>query len=183
MLKSNIVQSLLLIFLIFLLSCSSVQEEQSREYAQVMQKAREFYNEGKINEAVSVLENVPSDDGEYVEANILLGKLYLKIGDYRDSLKCFKRAVRIDTSNAFAFYYIGYLNQKLNKNNTAYYYYKKAIFIDRNLLDPAYNPLIVQNSFKNKLFIYIYQIEEDHLFSPVTDTYTFYDEKVIANIP
>lgn len=172
------------ILIICFCSCASVQEKSQKNPAQLLESAKTAYNEGNIDESINLLKQVSSkDETAYSEANILLGKLYLKLTDYKKSLGSFKKAVTTDPNNAFAIYYIGYLNQKINKFHTAYNYYKKAIFIDRNLLNARYNPLVVKNMFFRKLYIYIYTIEEDHLFSPITDSYSFYDENVIANLP
>ncbi len=172
------------LMLALMVSCSAASRQgQTGSSLQIIEEAREYYEEGDISQAMDVLRRVPSNDELYADANILLGKLYLKITDYSNSLRYFKKAAGSDRDNAFAWYYIGYLNQKMNRNKSAYKYYKKAIFIDRDLLNPAYNPLIVKNMFKNRLYIYIYSLEEDHLFSPVDDAYLFYDERVIARIP
>lgn len=175
----------IIVSLLFFISCAAVRYEIPDTSSQdLIVKAQTAYLDGNIDYAIALLNNVPSrDELEYINANILLGKLNMKLTDYHTALRHFRRVVRRDQDHAFSYYYIGFLNQKLRKNHTAYRYYKKAIFIDRDLLNPKYNPLVVQNPYTSQLYLYIYQIEEDHLFSPIKEVESFYDEGVIARIP
>lgn len=174
----------LMAIMYMLISCSAIKDSHENSTMLIQEARTAFLEHNDINASLRLLRKVRGRDSEnFREANILAGKLHMKQTNYKRALRHFKRASRADRSCGFAKYYIAYMYQKLQKPQTAYKYYKRSIFLDRDLLNPEYNPLVVQNIFTERLYIYIYTIEEDHLFSPIEDSFSFYDERVIARIP
>lgn len=91
---NNFVRATFLGVSIALAGCSA-----DRTVVEYMAAANDLYSSGNLKGATIELKNALKKDSNYGEARILLGKVYLEMGDGRSALKEFEKAKEIEPTN------------------------------------------------------------------------------------
>ena len=89
----NVFRTLLSLLLILSFITASASED-----SQYLDDAREYIKDGKTDAAVIQLKNALQKNPENVEARLLLGKIYIQVGDGASAEKELDRAVRLKAS-------------------------------------------------------------------------------------
>ena len=94
---------------------------------QIMQQARLVLNEGKLEEAKILFQNILQVQPTHYKAHINLGAILLKLGKLDEAEISFKKVIEFKPEFAVAHYNLGVTQEKLSRFNEAEISYKKAI--------------------------------------------------------
>ncbi|MBI3448717.1 MAG: tetratricopeptide repeat protein [Acidobacteria bacterium] len=99
-----------------------------------------------MDEAIDEYRKAIDIDGESATAWNNLGTAYHKLGKLSASKSAFERATRIDPRYALAWYGIGTIFDEQGDYDRAVDMYLKAVSLKPDLLDPAVNPQVINNT-------------------------------------
>jgi len=104
--------------------------QQGSEEVFGIQKAKEFYQLGRITEAVQALENVLMVNPKNVESVSLLAIIRASEGDVDSAIKLFKKATVISPKNAMVHFNLGRALDDAGMTDEAIVSYKRSLKID-----------------------------------------------------
>lgn len=117
------------IFLIFMVSCATLDKESSMQYSEGRYKIGVgYYSEGKVQMAFVEFQHAIEFNPQNKEALNGIGIIYLL--DFDETLKAidfFQRAVKVDPDYSDAYNNLGYAHAKIGKFEAAIPFYKKAV--------------------------------------------------------
>ncbi len=88
-----------------------------------------FIKNKKFDEALKLLNNSGTQNYTEKQYNFLKGFLYLNLNDYKNAIKYFDLAVKIDNKNPTFYFYRGLTFSKINDYQRAIEDYEKIIFL------------------------------------------------------
>jgi len=94
----------------------------------LIKKAHIYISKGDYNTAFEILRQVKDSDG--YEVNLLKGLALFKKGKYHEALKYYKKASELNPWDPDVYAFVGEVYEKINLNETAKKFYKKALEID-----------------------------------------------------
>jgi len=95
-----------------------------------IESAEKFFNAGKYDEAVDILEEITEKEPSNTKAWTLLGNSYLTLGKNKKAIKSYNNAIRIDAKNEEAFLGLGHAYSAMRDHSKAIAAYKNAIEIN-----------------------------------------------------
>ncbi len=106
------------------LSAGDSQREEARIHAQ---KAGEFIKENNWSSALEEAKKSVKADSKYPEGHLLLGIIYVKLGELDNAEKQLKNTMDLNSDIAEAYTYMGKVYYYRDKLDKALEYYKKAV--------------------------------------------------------
>ncbi|MGA1846734.1 tetratricopeptide repeat protein [Deferribacter abyssi] len=105
----------------------------------------------KYDEALSVFKSLENSKNELIKATVLkqIAAIYFDKKEYEKSLKYFKKVLEIKKDDLQAYYFAGFLSEALNKDNDAIVFYKKALEIDSDYVQPKKRLSIIYTKRKD----------------------------------
>ena len=94
---------------------------------QITQQAKLLLNEGKLEEAKILFQNILQLQPSHYRAHTNIGAILLKLGKLDEAEVSFKKAIEFKPEFAIAHYNLGVTQEKLSRFNEAEISYKKAI--------------------------------------------------------
>ncbi len=115
---------LAIMFPFIALSGEDSQREKARVHAQ---KAGEYIKENNWSSALDEAKKSIKSDNKYPEGYLLLGIIYVKLGELDNAEKQLKKAIELNPDIAEAYTYMGKVYYYRDKLDKALEYYKKAV--------------------------------------------------------
>ena len=106
------------------LSAGDAQREEARVHAQ---KAGEYIKENNWSSALEEAKKSVKSDSKYPEGHLLLGIVYVKLGELDNAEKQLKSAMDLNPDIAESYTYMGKVYYYRDKLDKALEYYKKAV--------------------------------------------------------
>jgi tetratricopeptide (TPR) repeat protein len=94
---------------------------------QIIQQAKLALNEGKLEEAKSLFQNILQIQPSHYKAHTNIGAILLKLDKFNEAEASFKKAIEFKPEFEIAYYNLGVTQEKLSRFNEAEKSYKKAI--------------------------------------------------------
>lgn len=92
-----------------------------------------------IDEAISAYETLLATDGDHVEANVNLGRLFHESGDFRRAEAHYRRAIGVDPSSAVAWFNLGVVQEDSDRVDEAIASYERSIELDATSEEALFN--------------------------------------------
>ena len=105
----------------------------------IIQQAKLALNEGKLEEAKSLFQNILQIQPSHYKTHTNIGAILLKLGKIDEAEASFKKAIEFKPEFEIAYYNLGITQEKLNKFNEAEISYKKAIEIKLDYFEAHIN--------------------------------------------
>ena len=121
----------------------------------IIQQAKLALNEGRLEEAKSLFQNILLAQPSHYKAHTNLGALLIKLGKIEEAEISFKKAIEINPKFAVAHYNLGVAQEKLNKFDEAEMSYKKAVEFKGDYIEAQNNLNMILR--QNKLLLNIEQ--------------------------
>jgi len=121
-------------------------------------KLYELINNGRIDEAIKLLNKICRANEYDDEEWLLFGNLYGQQGKYHKALNCFEKAVKARPENDQAHFMSGFASQHLGQHAKAIKDYQAAIQLNSSHFDARYNlgsSLLLLNKYKEALEVSI----------------------------
>ena len=96
---------------------------------QIIQQAKLALNEGKLEEAKSLFQNILQIQPSHYKTHTNIGAILIKLGKIDEAEVSFKKAIEFKPEFEIAYYNLGIAQEKLNRLNEAEVSFKKAIEI------------------------------------------------------
>ena len=106
---------------------------------QIIQQAKLVLNEGKLEEAKILFQNILQVQPTHYKAHNNLGAILIKLGKLDEAEISFKKAIELKPEFAVAHYNLGVTQEKLGRFNEAEISYKKAIEFKTNYVEAQTN--------------------------------------------
>ncbi|KAA0258386.1 DUF3808 domain-containing protein [Deferribacter autotrophicus] len=99
---------------------------------------RLLVDEERYDEALSVFKSLENSKDNLIKITALkqIAAIYFDKKDYKKSLEYFKKVLEIKKDDLQAYYFAGFLSEALNKDDDAIDFYKKALEIDSDYVQP-----------------------------------------------
>ena len=81
-------------------------QPRSPHLEEILNRAQTLQEEGKLEQAVEVLEDTPAHIQRRIEVQLPLGALYMMLGDLRAAAEAFERAERLEPDNPFTAFFL-----------------------------------------------------------------------------
>jgi tetratricopeptide (TPR) repeat protein len=111
--------------------------------SQQFQTALQYYEEGKLDDAVVVCREILSIQPNYPDAVHLLGVLYYQFKDYTRAVSYIEKALQLDPNDFYASFLLGTLSQEQGNIEKAANWFQKTIELNPSFADAHYNLAII----------------------------------------
>jgi tetratricopeptide (TPR) repeat protein len=137
--KILIISSFFLICTIYLISPVIASSNDSFEEAKVMKRAYDFLNEGEIEYALQLYDQLLKVNPTHIKALNYKGLALASLGHYDEAILWYDKVLDIDPTNISALNNKGVALYNLGHYDEAILWYDKVLDIDPNDLDAEYN--------------------------------------------
>ncbi|HEX6646209.1 MAG TPA: tetratricopeptide repeat protein [Nitrososphaeraceae archaeon] len=145
-----IISSILLLYPICLISTTIAYSTDSFEEETLMQRAYESLNEGEIEYALQLYDEILKVNPTHIDALNYKGLALARSGHYEEAIQWYDKVLNIDPTNVYALNNKGVAHYNLGHYDEAIQWYDKVLAIDPNDSDAKYNKSIALLSL-NKL--------------------------------
>ena len=122
---------------------------------QIIQQAKLVLNEGKLEEAKILFQNIIQVQPTHYKAHTNIGAILIKLGKLEEAEISFKKAIELKPEFAVAHYNLGVTQEKLGRFNEAEISYRKAIEFKTDYVEAHNNLNMILR--QNKLLLNIEQ--------------------------
>ena len=127
---------------------------------QIMLQAKLLLNEGKLEEAKSLFQNILQIQPKHYKAHTNIGVILLKLGKLDEAEVSFKKAIELQPEFQIAHYNLGVTLENLNRLDEAEISYKKAIEFKADYVEAQNNLNMILR--QNKLLFNIEQAKKSN---------------------
>lgn len=101
-------------------------------FARLLEQATEKFEQGRVEEALPLLEDALGQQPDNADVNLILAYIYANEGEYQSAIECCKKTLLAQPLSARAHYLLGVVYDKVGKPEDAEQEFKKTLYADPN---------------------------------------------------